>query len=146
MEAPLEYEEQLMRLRQELEDAQSVLQSKQSDLELSATIGKRLLEENIDLGNRMDAAVTAHAAQIEELQQANYNLKAQLSQIQVNGSLNQDLDKENASLKDDVNKLRIALETLQREHDRTVAESADKVKIWMRISQSHADFPYRPRP
>ena len=127
MEVPFEYEEQLMRLRQELEDAQSTLQSKQSDLELSATIGKRLLEENIDLGNRLDAAVTAHAAQIEELQQTNYNLKAQLSQIQVNSSLNQDLDKENASLKDDVNKLRIALDTLQREHDRAVAESADKV-------------------
>ncbi len=57
--------ETINQLQQELSDVQAALTSKQADLELSATIGKRLLENNHELTCRYEETVRDFTAQLE---------------------------------------------------------------------------------
>jgi hypothetical protein len=71
------------RLAAELEDVKAVLAVKQEQLELSARIGKRLLEDNSELSLKLDATVQSLSSQIEVLQQENFRLKSVVSQANV---------------------------------------------------------------
>jgi hypothetical protein len=57
--------ENCLELHSALADARKVLASKQADLELSATIGKRLLEDNHELSCRIEQTVSEYSGRLE---------------------------------------------------------------------------------
>ena len=59
------FEDEIARLRAELDEAYALLEGKENDLHLSATYGKRLIEDNAALGKRLDSVTAELSAKIE---------------------------------------------------------------------------------
>lgn len=110
------------RLAAELEDVKAVLAVKQEQLELSARIGKRLLEDNSELSSKLDATVQSLSSQIEVLQQENFRLKSVVSQANVDTGINHELDKEVTILKSDLQSLRQKYEISRKAHEKETKE------------------------
>ena len=72
-------EVQVQQLLAEVDELKSTLNVKQEQLELSARIGKKLLEDNSELAAKYEAAVEQSSAQLEVLQQENFHLRTTLT-------------------------------------------------------------------
>ena len=70
----------VQQLTAELDEAKAVLNVKQEQLEMSARIGKKLLEDNGELSAKYEAAVGSMSGTIEALQQENFHLRTSLAQ------------------------------------------------------------------
>jgi hypothetical protein len=134
--------EEILRLRTELDEAYALIESKESDLQLSATYGRRLIEDNAELSRRIDCQSTDFSKKIEvprisdaltsqSLQQENHELKMKLSadtmtkvdrNTYADGQLVlSELEKENAALKEDLERRQKKLDTLSKDHSRCEA-------------------------
>ncbi len=66
LKAELGHKDQdLARVKLELDETLDLLANRDNDLHLSATIGQKLLDENNDLSQRFDASVRALSTRIE---------------------------------------------------------------------------------
>ena len=57
--------EEIARLQSALDEAYALIESRDSDLHLSATYGRRLLEDNAELSRKYEALSTELSAKIE---------------------------------------------------------------------------------
>lgn len=110
------YEDELSRLKSQNEDLNAELQSNASKLEMSATIGKKLLESNQELQNKNIELVDEMEHMREDLEQKNHDLKKENERIGKNVTLNHGLEEENQTLKEVLDASRAGMEDAKREH------------------------------
>jgi len=110
------YDDEVCRLKSIIEDLHANLQSNESKLEMSATIGKKLLETNQDLEKKYAELGDDMALMQEDLEQKNHDLKKENERIGKNVNLNHGLEEENQTLKEVLDASRAGMEDTKREH------------------------------
>lgn len=105
------------------------LQAKDNDLHLSATIGKRLVEENGTLSANLDATVAEFSARLEELQQQNHKLRQDMRQDSTDKLISQELERENNTLKEQVDLSHARCDKLQKAVEKSAKEAAEREEL-----------------
>ncbi|EDQ92205.1 uncharacterized protein MONBRDRAFT_36003 [Monosiga brevicollis MX1] len=106
---------ELRRLHKEVNELYETLEAKDRDLQLSATIGQNLLQENQDLSERYEQALQQHAQAMEELQQEVYAARQESKNQSHDREMALHLENENSALRDRVDALEIQCRALDKE-------------------------------
>eukprot|EP00039_Didymoeca_costata_P013556 m.208448 g.208448 ORF g.208448 m.208448 type:complete len:543 (+) comp15809_c0_seq15:58-1686(+) len=120
--------DELGRLRMECDDLFNRLRKKDESLEMSARIGKKLLESNQELQKKYNNVCKEMNTISEKLEQENYDLKQRLSETGKNSRINQELENENQNLREVLDAARASAETNQRENRTQIQQLMDQIE------------------
>ena len=116
------------RLRSELEEAYETLQARENDLQLSATIGKRLVEENQEMSARLAQADAEIATEAETLRQENHKLRLEIRQDASERAAAGDLEREVKQLTEQLEAARARGDRVQKQVDRAEREATRRAE------------------
>ncbi|KJE91121.1 hypothetical protein CAOG_02305, partial [Capsaspora owczarzaki ATCC 30864] len=120
----------IQRLRTELDEVNSILRAKESDLILSAQLGQALLESNNQLTAQHDQAVSELSSRIAGLENANHQLQVQL-EASSRGLANarRDLDRESVVAREELETERQELQQRERRQAQVVQDLTTQLEL-----------------